>query len=86
MNLNDLIQRTAVPEPLAEGDSTRYHIVDAASGAVTRHPASYQGYTNEEYVGLLEECGLTDITRYPSVPEEVDGSQSNLFGLLARRR
>ncbi len=33
--------------------TTRYFIIDAASGEVTRHAASYQGYSDEQYRLLL---------------------------------
>lgn len=44
----------------------RYYIVDAESGAVTRHASSTQAYTDEQYRELLAGCGLAGITFYPS--------------------
>ena len=39
----------------------RYFIIDAASGAVTRHASSMQAYTHDDYTALLHECGFTSI-------------------------
>jgi SAM-dependent methyltransferase len=39
----------------------RFYIVDAATGTVTRHSASTQAYTDDDYRSLLAECGFGDV-------------------------
>ncbi len=63
----------------------RYFIVDAATGTVTRHASSTQGYTDAEYQALLEECGFRDVAFYPSLYGERDESQSGLMVIMGRR-
>jgi hypothetical protein len=65
--------------------TSRYHVIDAASGAVTSHAASYQAYTDGQYRDLVEACGFADVAFYPSLTGEEDESQANLFGLVARK-
>jgi SAM-dependent methyltransferase len=66
--------------------TTRHYIVDAATGAVTRHAASMLAYTDAQYRDLLTECGFSDVAFYPSLtgkPEEDAGY--GLFAITARR-
>jgi len=51
----------------ANAATTRFHIVDAATAAVTSYAASYQAYTDESYRRLLEGHGLTDIRECESL-------------------
>ena len=46
--------------------TTRYDIVDANTGGVTRCAQTLQAYTDDEYRTLLVECGYTDIAILPS--------------------
>jgi len=64
----------------------RYFVVDAATGVVTRHAASMQGYTPAEYEELLVECGFADVTFHPSISGGMDARQRSLCGIVARRR
>ena len=43
----------------------RYFIIDAQTGEVTRHAASMQAYTDDEYRALLIECGFDEVAFYP---------------------
>ncbi len=63
----------------------RYWIIDAETGQVTRHAASMQAYTDEEYRLVLTECGLYDIEFYPSLTGETDETQAALLVLCARK-
>jgi len=65
---------------------TRYFIVDAATGDVTRHSASMQAYTNEGYRKLLAECGFSDVIFYDSLGGSVGKAQSDLFAIVARKQ
>jgi len=48
--------------------TTRYYIVDAASGDVTRHAQTFQGYTEEEYRAVLQDAGFADVAARPDFP------------------
>ncbi len=62
--------------------TTRYFIVDAADGSIERHAGSTQAYSNEEYRGLLEECGFGDLEFRPSLTGDFE---SDLMVLIARK-
>jgi SAM-dependent methyltransferase len=63
----------------------RFFIVDAATGQVTRHAASMQAYTQEQYMNMLKECGFQDIVFYPFLAGEGDQPQSDLIAIRARK-
>ncbi|MBI3958207.1 MAG: class I SAM-dependent methyltransferase [Chloroflexi bacterium] len=63
----------------------RYYVVDAGTGAVTRHAASMQGYTPEAYAQLLVECGFDSVEFHPSISGATDERQQALCGISARR-
>ena len=63
----------------------RYYIIDAASGIVTRHSASTQAYTIEEYRSLLTECGFGEVLFYPSLGESAGDPQGDLIGILSHK-
>jgi len=63
----------------------RYFIVDAQTSQVTRHAASMQAYTEDQYRNLLEESGFQDIKFFPSLTGEIDPSQPDLFAILAHK-
>lgn len=66
--------------------TTRHYIVDAATGAVTRHAASMQAYTDAQYRDLLTECGFKDVTFYPSLMGEPEKDAGyGLFALVGRK-
>lgn len=44
--------------------TTRYYEVDAAGAAVTRFAQTMQGYSEDEYRGLLADCGFSSILFY----------------------
>ncbi len=54
----------------------RYYVVDAETGAVTRHASSMLAYTNDDYRQLLTEAGFHDVRFYPSLMGEPDPSQA----------
>ncbi len=63
----------------------RYFVVDSETGEVTRHAASMQAYTTQEYEGWLRECGFDRVKFHPSMgqPQEVCGSE---FVVMTARR
>lgn len=76
-------------EPTATS-TTRYFIIDTASGEVTRYASSFQAYTEEQYRAALEQNGFSDVTFYPCLaPGRVDAQApmiSGLLGLAGRKR
>ncbi len=61
----------------------RYYVIDAASGAVTRHASSMQAYGDDAYRALLRDCGFSDITFYPTLGDVEP--QPGLFAITARK-
>ena len=66
--------------------TTRYFVIDAATGEVTRHAATCQGYTDDEYRSLLAECGFTDVILLPSLTGGEELAQKGLLAITARKR
>ena len=64
--------------------TTRYLVVDASSGLVTRHAMTTQGYSDDEYAALLAECGFVDVRSFPSLTGREDSAQKEMFVLMAR--
>ena len=64
--------------------TTRYMVLDASSGLVTRHAMTTQGYSDDEYVALLAECGFVDVRSFPSLTGREDSAQKEMFVLTAR--
>ena len=62
----------------------RHFVVDAATGDVTRHAASMQAYTDEQYRSLLAGSGLA-ATFYPSLTGVPDEAQSALMVVVGSR-
>ncbi len=48
--------------------TTRYYIIDAATGDVTRHAQTFQGYTEKEYRALLRDAAFGDVAARPDFP------------------
>jgi SAM-dependent methyltransferase len=73
-----------------EADQTvatqRYFIVDAQTSQVTRHAASMQAYTQQQYLEMLRTCGFQEVVFYPSLMGEIDPSQPDLFAILVRKQ
>ena len=63
----------------------RYYIIDATSGAVTRHSASTQAYTDEEYRSMLVETGFGEVEFYPSLSGDRDGPAGDLMVVLSKK-
>jgi len=61
----------------------RYFIVDAGTGAVTRHGQSIQAYSDREYRSLLRECGFAGVEFGPSLHGKAEGADDRLFVILA---
>jgi SAM-dependent methyltransferase len=64
--------------------TTRYYVVDAASGEVEAHAATEQAYSEDEMRELLTECGFHSVQFYPSLLGVPDASQEAMFAVVAR--
>jgi SAM-dependent methyltransferase len=65
--------------------TTRYFVIDAATGHVTRMADTMQGYTDQEYHRLLEEIGFVEIELLPAFDMSADQHRDNLMLITARR-
>ena len=63
----------------------RYFVVDAMTGAVTRHASSMQAYTDAQYRGLLTDVGFTEVTLLPTWGDQSDTFSEGLLVLHARK-
>jgi SAM-dependent methyltransferase len=66
-------------------NTTRYFIVDAATGHVDAHAATQQAYTEDELQQTLVECGFREVQFYPSLMGIPDETQPGLFAVTARK-
>lgn len=65
--------------------TTRYFILDAATGGVTRYAQSMQAYTDDQYRNVLISCGFENIMFYPSLLGKSDPDHQDLMGIVARK-
>ena len=65
--------------------TTRYFILDLASGALTRHAQSFQAYTEVEYRDLLREAGFTAIAFHPALTGDPTPDDPGLGVIVARK-
>lgn len=65
--------------------TTRYYIIDAATGDVTRHAQTFQGYTDEEFRALLRDAGFDDVTSRPDFPGPPVEAMGELVAFAARK-
>ena len=63
----------------------RWFIIDASTGDLARYAATYQAYTEQEYDGLLKECGFEAIDFYDSLGEIKEESQNDLIAIVAKK-
>jgi SAM-dependent methyltransferase len=63
----------------------RFFIVDAATGQVTRHAASTQGYDEGQIELLLRETGFGEITFFPSLTGKAENDVDEFVVILAQR-
>ncbi|MDP6779960.1 MAG: methyltransferase domain-containing protein [Candidatus Latescibacteria bacterium] len=65
--------------------TTRFWIIDAQTGAVTRHALSNEAYSEQELTTALQSAGFTDIESYPSLTGEPLAEETDLPVFLVRR-
>ena len=65
---------------------TRYYVIDATTGKVTRHSASVQAYKNEQYQSLLAECGFGEVEICSSLDGNIEGAGSDFTVIVSQKR
>ncbi len=64
----------------------RYFVIDALSGAVTRHASTTQAYTDRQYEDLITESGFGNIEFHESLTGEPSGPQRGFQVIVARKK
>lgn len=65
--------------------TTRYYVIDAATGDVSRHAQTFQGYAEEEYRVLLRDAGFGDVSARPDFPGPPVELMGELVAFAARK-
>lgn len=65
--------------------TTRFMVVDAASGAVSSYALSNEAYTDSELEEALRKFGFEDLARYPSLSGRSVAEESDLPVVVARQ-
>jgi SAM-dependent methyltransferase len=65
--------------------TTRYYVVDAATGEVQAHASTQQAYSQDDLSELLIACGFHSLQFYPSLMGVPDESQRDFFVVTARK-
>jgi SAM-dependent methyltransferase len=65
--------------------TTRFFVVDAASGDVARHAISTQAYADEQYRAMLVKCGFAGTRFFSSLNGTVGGTREDVFPIVAHR-
>jgi SAM-dependent methyltransferase len=55
--------------------TTRYFVIDAATGKTKAESATYQDYSDDEYDALLVDAGFKTVKKYPSLTGVADEQQ-----------
>lgn len=63
----------------------RFFILNAATGQVTRHAASTQGYDEGQIESSLREAGFGEVGFYPSLTGEPSAEEGDFWVVLAQR-
>jgi SAM-dependent methyltransferase len=72
--------------PSVRAATTRYFVVETATGAVTRYAQTMQAYTVEEYSALLASCGFTAPTIHGGLAGDGQHEQRGFCAITARKR
>ena len=70
-------------DPERHAATTRFFVVDAASGEVTRYAQTMQAYEMSEYETLVEDVGFSRIATYASLTGRDEDAETGLFALSA---
>ncbi len=78
MKLSDLINRKPIPDPWAEGDNIPWNEPAFSEPMFAEH-------ISQDYEFLLQECGYTNISFYPSLTGAPGPKQRDLLAILATK-
>ncbi len=79
-----LVLQESFWDETAHTSTIRFYVVDAESGAVTRHVLSNVAYEQEQLNSLLYQIGLGQIQLLPALAEQADEDDA-MYALLARK-
>jgi SAM-dependent methyltransferase len=65
--------------------TTRYYVIELASGALSRYAQSFQAYTQPEYTALLQACGFGEVAFAPALTGAPEPDQAGLLVITARK-
>lgn len=65
--------------------TTRYFVVDAATGSVSTHAQTQQAYTDGELRALLAAGGFGEVDTFPSLTGAPEASQADFQVIIARK-
>lgn len=66
--------------------TTRYFVIDGATGDVTVYAENLQAYSEDEYRGLLRDCGFDSIEFFPSLTGAGDEPHGDKIAVVALKR
>ena len=66
--------------------TTRYFVIDAATGGVTMYAGSARAYTEDEYRSLLLECGFEGVEFFTSLSGNGGDRDETNFALVAVKK
>ena len=66
--------------------STSLYSAKCIIAGVTRYASSMRAYTDDEYRGLLSECGFGETEFHPSMDGDADELESGLLVITSRKR
>lgn len=69
----------------AHAATTRYYVIELATGTLARYAQSFQAYTQPEYTELLQDCGFDNIDFVPALTGAPEPDQPDLFVIIARK-
>jgi hypothetical protein len=83
-SLPHLVLEESLWDASLQAATTRFLVLDASSGQVTRHAMTTQGYSTDQYESLLKETGFADAQCLPSLTGREDPTQREFVVLKAR--
>lgn len=69
----------------AKASTTRFMVIDAATGTTSSYALSNEAYTDEELDGALRSAGFADVVRFPSLSGKDASGEEGLPVVVARR-
>ncbi len=80
-----LLLRESFWDDATQTCTERFHVIDAATGAVQRYALSTVAYTEEEWVAMLSTAGFGEVTCHPSLTGASERTDAYSYVLVARK-